>query len=1413
MNIGEPRPLESAADSPATWAAWIRDQETATADEYRRNPKRLLADHATEDSITHDYVGREILELLQNANDAAIEAEALGRVRIELRSEGLLVANTGEPFSRDGVDSLRLAHLSPKRHRRAKLVGHKGLGFRAVLNWAGFPFILSGGLVLGYSSRFARDKQNWLRGRSTKLAATIEAETRGRDTLVLPLLAFPACPPDGELTPLLETDAQRALYTRGVELRREYDTIIGMPFDQAAAAIIEAQAQLAYLRPEILLFAPGLQELVIVTDDGDPQNWRRDPEVDSGMSRVSFGSPQNMVCRQWHMHAERGAVGSEYLPDGAEPQSYEVVIAVPANYIAEPGYLYSYFPTEVSFPYGVVAHASLDLVSNRQQFQPNKANDFIIDRLAKLLARTAAKEAERAGGTAGLELLDVRGHHGEALQKVCFREKLIAAARSLLLVPTLGCGLVAPSAARYAPMSDTSWLPALAFPKVVKTRDGQVLGPLLRELGVQPLDASDWMQAAPLLRFENMEERAEFIAAVLEHDIEEASHLPLLIDSAGKLVPIGNRVFLTGPSEQAHDVPEWMELRFLHPQLYTALETRLETKDQAEMVACLARLGVIRYSLDSLLGALVARANQWAKERQSEEHAIRLELLHTLHALFPDNLVPERRPLFPDDAKLLLLTQAGSFEDARTLYLSEDYGDRGRILQGLYGSFAPAKLLARPNQLGLNDSPERLTDFVRWLGVAALPREAMELAPPSAFREHVIEYLPFPLQMQDSFFPNTAALNETHFKGLKSLDGLATFLTKADPVAILAWLAQDDRAVRWKSASAEHGQFGNRGYYAQYVRYYQGAIPSYIRWRLQTTAWLPRREGDAMCPQDCVAESARGLEALLPAPRRPDPTQLHRYGLPLALLRDAFDRAGVIPGFSQLESEQLYDLLLALPERDPGGKWARSVYRATLDHFDAADVQGAAARERFIEKGQMWARCGLQEKYWPVRDIWHVDSEDIPAALCRKLNVAALPKRSGALKVAGLFGVKAVERSNIVRRIAAVQPVVGADHFSDEIDRLKPMIFLLRRTRRQESELFRKLRVIVCSSIAGEVEFDKQSDRLELGPWDWILDDQMHVAYVQADLEEPDPLRSDLLADAIGQILAAVFRIERGDEFARLISCKAKDRAKILRRLVGEDELPEFAEIERQYVEAMEADAHHEFELPATAFASPLPDTPEQAPPVASPAPTTPPERTDAPPLAITKQEHVPAQISSPIECRVTRQQSSGPRSLSGTRRVTDWVFCERKVIEFEEHASPPRFPVLVGNVTGWKSPGVDILSFVSAKDREFFLAAETKDAALVARFIEVKGRSAEGARIDLRGNELTAAQTHRARYFLYRLFDRGNHTYDVAVLQDPIGDPMGARSVVEINLEVALGTEEFQIVGGLSEDDCRAPNPNTPAA
>jgi hypothetical protein len=83
-------------------------------------------------------------------------------MRFELLPSGLIAANTGTPFSPQGVASLSLPHTSPKTVEGPSMVGNKSLGFRAVLNWTRFPIILSGELAIVFSVRVAQEKQRKL---------------------------------------------------------------------------------------------------------------------------------------------------------------------------------------------------------------------------------------------------------------------------------------------------------------------------------------------------------------------------------------------------------------------------------------------------------------------------------------------------------------------------------------------------------------------------------------------------------------------------------------------------------------------------------------------------------------------------------------------------------------------------------------------------------------------------------------------------------------------------------------------------------------------------------------------------------------------------------------------------------------------------------------------------------------------------------------------------------------------------------------------------------------------------------------------------------------------------------------------------------------------------------------------------
>jgi hypothetical protein len=101
--------LDSATIEPKVFRtaeqarAWLHEETERFLRRYENDPRRLLSDKGGERNASRDYHGREILELLQNANDAAAEKGENSKVRIELSEAGLIVANTGAPFQPGGV--------------------------------------------------------------------------------------------------------------------------------------------------------------------------------------------------------------------------------------------------------------------------------------------------------------------------------------------------------------------------------------------------------------------------------------------------------------------------------------------------------------------------------------------------------------------------------------------------------------------------------------------------------------------------------------------------------------------------------------------------------------------------------------------------------------------------------------------------------------------------------------------------------------------------------------------------------------------------------------------------------------------------------------------------------------------------------------------------------------------------------------------------------------------------------------------------------------------------------------------------------------------------------------------------------------------------------------------------------------
>lgn len=204
-------------------------------------PVRFREDaNAEEDLALGGYLDRVVVELAQNAADAAARAGVPGRVRFSLRGGTLVVANTGTPLTAEGVESLATLRASAKRDDSESAVGRFGVGFSAVLAVTDEPVILSrtGGV------RFSRADTAAAVAEAGLHSPGLATEVRRRDGQV-PVLRLPfeaeGEPPEG------------------------YDTAVILPLrDDAAAELVRRLLDEA--GDALLLALPGLERIEIDVD-------------------------------------------------------------------------------------------------------------------------------------------------------------------------------------------------------------------------------------------------------------------------------------------------------------------------------------------------------------------------------------------------------------------------------------------------------------------------------------------------------------------------------------------------------------------------------------------------------------------------------------------------------------------------------------------------------------------------------------------------------------------------------------------------------------------------------------------------------------------------------------------------------------------------------------------------------------------------------------------------------------------------------------------------------------------------------------------------------------------------------------------------------------------------------------------
>ena len=1335
--IKDTNPQMSSKD----WVEWLQTQDKKWRETYRVNPTLFISHYHSEQAFTRDYEGREIFELLQNASDAAAERKINGKVCIDLSKNGLIVVNTGAPFTKEGITSLQTTNVSPKRHKKNQFVGNKGLGFRAVLNWSRFPIIISESLSLVYCQEEIEKQVQVLVSDNPELKKLVQDENTG-SSFIAPILVFPSYSENADLSNINLNPTHRDIFGKCLNfLSIGYNTAIGMPFDQPNAYEI-AKKQITALSPELLLFIPHIEEIIIKQEDAPEIHWRR--ESDEKHVRVLINGD---AAQEWKIFRSSDVIPSDILQTSQmQWQMFDIAVAIPTREKKDRYPLYSFFPVDIPLPLPCICHATLDLAQSRNHLYNNDVNKFVLKKLAELLVKTVTEiESEcQDDPWYGCDNIIPRGELGPELDRLGLYQAIIEEAKKAAIIPTLDEKYHRPEDVRIINGASKDWLPLSQFGDIVLHREKDEPGKsqdakFLKDLGIVSLDIPAFSQRLSQIKNLSIQERASLISGMIAKNVPTKLHSSiLLLDSAGNSITEQTRVFLPPTEGKTITHPEWANIRFLNEELKSEIQKRLQISDMRDLQRKMSNFQVVEYSLENIIRGLQNSAKRKIQETPSLQLPITQELLRTIFSLFNSQITDGKRAQFPQDSTLLVPNISGNFVDAKHLYFNHHFSKNGPITEDLYGSWASEKILASPDYIGLTGEPLEIFRFLQWIGIAEFPRYSkisVSQTENSEFLKYIISSLKYPAQFNDTTCKTPSDVKAAKIDEVQTLDGLEGILINANPDSILAWLAVDNRAAQWIRSSDDHGKISIIPDNCRSRRYYQGPIPSYIHWKIAHTQWLPTQQGSLLEPASCVI-GERAIELLFPQPYIPYEESFSKYPWGPDNLRDAWQKSGVIQGLGILEREELYRLLLQLPEKSPDGKSVQALYLWAINREATIRGDFGPNYHEFIQNGKMWGRFGNNSGYYSVKELLHADTEDIPVPLLEKLKIVSLQKRTGSDKVQRLFGIKPLERDKIKKRITYFRRCEGSEILSNEFDTVKPYLLSLRSSVTASTyQLTRlhSLQLIACSDIDATLEYEDETYELKMNPYDWIIIDNSEL-YLKVHPLDDLSINSSLFADAIGAAIAPLFELADGGDFARIISCPDNQRIVLLRRMLGKDSsfnidalkdsmqtivksgISKTGFVYQKLVEESESSkeiTQNNQHIPENLRKNEKEEI----------------KKEDLPEnLEITKKEHTPAQTATTIPLKIQRQSHGGGGYVQ-THPIADGVFCEKKALEFEENDTPQRYPILVSHITGYEAPGCDIISFTSYEDKQKFLVDPQNTSDLIARYIEVKSRSNKKAR------------------------------------------------------------------------------------
>ena len=1111
---------------------------------YLSSPTYLIEHYESEKQNIQAYNGRQLLEMLQNADDAS-ESATDKAILIELKDNILTIANNGDPFNEDGFRSILYSCVSPKTLQQNK-IGQKGLGFRSILSWAEEVIIYSGGTKLAFSEKIAKLFLESLLKESEELSNFIKLKSKSK----MPIATL-------RVPKLLNGDK---------DSENCFDTIISIKLKENIIDDVQSQI-LSVINKETLIFLNHIKTIKIDSPKRGITFYKS--YTDNTKKRVTVKSVDIIndlpETKTWDIKRRFGK---------HKEKEFELAIAWNDELDESENVLFSYFKTEVRFPFPALLHGTFELTQDRNQLVNDTEghNEFLTGELSMLLIEAALEIASKHDEVnyLPLKLLNIDFDKVDSvLQNFNFKETLIDKIKASNIFPSVN-----KSYNTYA-ADPVFYDHPVAL--IVQGDDVDNLMPICNDESVLT-----FIKTFPIYHYSaekfisiianratklDVRELAKLFYYFLEYepykkDLQlynfELSNLDcFLLDSDNTIINWDSNIFIQPQDTKEFNLPKSLNIRFLNQDFVNALLQEFEIDNIDVLLNKLKPFGIKRYSFSEISKILIQHYN--SKEKIITKDVLNLHAQLFIH--FENELKSENPLPLLHGIDTPVVSRARKIINAKEVYFGNHFGNT--ITEQLF-KYDKSKLIASPKTFGLGDvDKSHLKKYFKWLGVAELPRK-IRTGGSSEFTEYALKRFNYKNKISEYQFINydkfKSSLNHYGTVTVQSIEELESILNNNNSESIIAWLCTDDSIYKFLENDFEpqgSSILVRMGRDTKYREIHSTHICNFLKWKLSNFIWLNTQSGIKQAPTLCTT-SATISSDFSPLIEKPhidyDAHILKDNNINPDKVDYLLHLVGVNKTISSFETKILYSLLNKLPEIDSEGKKARTLYRELAVNYDERNLDPTEVEyNEFISNGKVFCSKHGKFGYENPRSVFYVDNKRYGESIISQFHTIAIERRKNQDKIKKVFGVKPLKGLKL--SLAGSPDFHNLNEiFEQEIEFFKPYVYVFRQDRDttgKEKNFIKDVRLKLVTDLNVLLERENEKTAFKLSFYEYLYLPENKIIYIRTPehLDDERKLKDDInFCSTIAEAFSALIDVDaQRQQIRELFSKSLSSRDDIIR--------------------------------------------------------------------------------------------------------------------------------------------------------------------------------------------------------------------------------------------------------------------------